>query len=195
MGKVWEEKSNTGFREVYLVVESANRKKGTQTKHTKSSQSAHKKHTQKHGKKPIRGWGRFSWSLVVESANNSSCRLPMPGPGREREEGSRKAGWKLAKHKRCVSRVEKNTFQKKNFQKYTFQKYIFGKYPFGKYTFGNTLSNFWVRPCLLTTPINCLNGKKSLGLPLIKVVLKGRPIGRSRKVGWYVGWKVFFGQV
>ena len=29
---------------------------------------------------------RFSRSLVVESANNSSCRLPMPG-GLEREEG------------------------------------------------------------------------------------------------------------
>ena len=29
-------------------------------------------------------------SLVVESANSSSWRLPMPAAGREREEGSRK---------------------------------------------------------------------------------------------------------
>ena len=39
--------------------------------------------------------------------------------------------------------------------------------------FGNTLSNFWVRSRLLTTPIKCLNGKTSLGLP-VKGVLKGR---------------------
>ena len=38
--------------------------------------------------------GVRSQSLVVESANSSSWRLPMPAAGREREEGSRKDGSK-----------------------------------------------------------------------------------------------------
>ena len=44
-------------------------------------------------KKATGGKGRFSSrSLVVESANSSSCRLPMPGSRAEREEGGNKEG-------------------------------------------------------------------------------------------------------